>query len=150
MTDWQSEKHAIERECEKLVIAFCNHNDARDYEALADLFTEDGVFARPSDPSNPIKGRANIRERFGAKPRELLTRHLVTNVLITVESREAARGVSYMTLFTGQEPEGAKLPVPASSTVQIGAVKSRFVRTIHGWRIAEHIGSLALTYGVGK
>jgi ketosteroid isomerase-like protein len=147
MTEWFQERQAIERECERLVIAFCNHNDARDYAALADLFTEDGVFARPSDPSNPIKGRANIRERFSAKPRELLTRHLVTNVLITVESREAARGVSYMTLFTGQEPEGAKLPVPASPTVQIGQIASRFVRTIHGWRIAEHLGSLALTYG---
>ena len=147
MSEWQAEKQAIARECERLVIAFCNYNDARDYEALADLFTEDGVFARPSDPSNPIKGRTTIRERFSAKPRELLTRHLVSNVLITVESREAARGVSYMTLFTGQEPPGAKLPVPASPTVQIGQIESRFVRTIHGWRIAEHIGSLALTYG---
>ena len=144
--DWFQEKQMIERECEKLVIAFCNHNDSRDYEALADLFTEDGVFARPSDPSNPIRGRANIKERFNAKPRELLTRRLVTNVLITVESREAARGISYMTLFTGQETPGAKLPVPASPTVQIGEIRSRFVRTIHGWRIAEHIGSLALTY----
>ena len=145
--DWFQEKQMIERECEKLVIAFCNHNDARDYEALADLFTEDGVFARPSDPSNPIKGRATIRDRFSAKPRELLTRHLVTNVLITVENREAARGISYMTLFTGQETPGAKLPVPASPTAQIGEIRSRFVRTIHGWRIAEHMGSLALTYG---
>lgn len=147
MSDWNQERTNIEHECSKLVVQFCNYNDARDYEALANLFIEDGVFARPSDPSDPIKGRANILERFSQKPRELLTRHLVSNVLITVQSREAARGISYMTLFTGQEPQGAKLPVPASPTVQIGQVESRFVRTIHGWRIAEHLGSLALTFG---
>jgi len=142
-----TETALIEHECAKLVTAFCNYNDARDYAALSNLFTEDGVFARPTDPTNPIKGRAEIRDRFGAKPRELLTRHIISNVEITVESRDAARGISYVMLFTGQEPAGAKLPVPAAPIAQIGSVASRFVRTPQGWRIAEHIGSLALTLG---
>ena len=147
MSDWTRERIEIEHECAKLVIAFCNLNDARDYDALANLFTEDGVFARPTDPANPIKGRATIRERFNAKPKELLTRHVVSNVIVTAETREAARGVSYLMLYTGQEPEAAKLPVPAAPQALIGSFKSRFVRTTSGWRIAEHLGSLALTIG---
>lgn len=147
MTEWIYERQAIEHECSKLVTLFCNFNDARDYQSLADLFTEDGVFARPTDPGNPIKGRATIRERFNAKPKELLTRHLVSNVIVTAETREAARGLSYLMLYTGQEPEAAKLPVPAAPQALIGSFKSCFARTASGWRIAEHLGSLALTIG---
>ena len=137
----------IEQECAKLVTLFCNLNDARDYDGLADLFTEDGVFARPTDPANPIKGRAEIRRRFDMKPRELLTRHLISNIVIQAESPESARGESYMLLYTGQEPPGTALPVPAAPQALLGAFKSRFVRSREGWRIAEHIGSLALTIG---
>jgi hypothetical protein len=50
-------------------------------------------------------------------------------------------------LYTGNEPEGAQRPVPAAPKALIGGFKSRFVKTSEGWRLAEHLGSLALTIG---
>ncbi len=144
MTDWQTERLAIEHECAKLVIQFFNYNDARDYVSMTNLFTEDGIFVRPSDPSKPIKGRATILDRFGAKPKDFLTRHLVTNIEIMADSNDAAHGLCYVLLYTGHDPEGVKLPVPLEQT-HVGASHWRFVRTSAGWRIAENIGSLALT-----
>lgn len=142
-----AERVEIEHTCGKLVILFCHYNDARDYDSLAALFTEDGVFARPTDPANPIKGRAQIGQRFSAKPAHLLTQHLVTNVIVTVDSETTAHGTSSVMLYTGNEPEGAERPVPAAPKALIGGFKSHFVKTEEGWRLAEHLGSLALTIG---
>lgn len=147
MTDWNHEKLEIEQECAKLILQFANHNDSGDYRALADLFSEDGVFARPTDPANPIRGRTNILARFEQKPKELLTAHFITNIEITVDSRDAARGFSLVMLYTGTRSEGAKLPLPAAPQVLIGSFTSRFTRTPSGWRFAEHLGSLWLTAG---
>jgi hypothetical protein len=137
----------IERECAKLIVQFANYNDSSDYRALADLFAEDGVFARPTDPANTIRGRANILARFEQKPKELLTAHFITNIDIAAESREAARGFSLVMLYTGTRSEGAKLPLPAAPQALIGSFNSRFVRTAQGFRFAEHLGALLLTAG---
>jgi ketosteroid isomerase-like protein len=147
MTDWDQKKLEIEHECAKLIVQFANYNDSGDYRALADLFTEDGVFARPTDPANPIRGRANILARFEQKPKELLTVHFITNIDVAVESGEAARGFSLVMLYTGTRSEGTRLPLPAAPQVLIGSFSSRFAHTPEGWRFVEHLGSLWLTTG---
>ena len=58
------------------------------------------------------------------------TRHVCSNVVITLESADTARGVSAMLLFTG-----AAAPL-------VGSFHDRFVRTAEGWRFAERRGSL--------
>jgi SnoaL-like domain len=147
MTEWAQERMLIEHECAKLVVQFFNYNDARNYKALAELFVEDGVFARPTDPANPIKGRETILARFEQRPKELLTRHIASNIEVTAFSREMARGFCLLMLYTGAEAEGAKPPLPAAPQALIGSFNTRFTRTIHGWRIAEHIGALSLAVG---
>ena len=44
------ERAAIGWECERLIHLYAMLNDAGDFEAMAGMFTEDGVFARPSLP----------------------------------------------------------------------------------------------------
>lgn len=147
MREWNKERLEIEQECAKLIVQFANYNDSGDYRALADLFAEDGVFTRPTDPANPIRGRASILARFEQKPKELLTVHLITNIDIVVESPETARGFSLVLLYTGTRGEGAKLPLPAAPQALIGRFNSRFVRTPQGFRFSEHLGALLLTVG---
>lgn len=136
-----AERRAAEWDCERLIRRYALLNDAGEFEALVALFTEDGQFARPTDPDNPLIGRDAILAAFqGRTPRT--TRHLVTNVVVDVEGSDAARAISYMTLFSG--PTGA-LPLQAEGAVAVGAFHDTLRRTAEGWRFAARRGSVALT-----
>lgn len=142
----EAERMAAEWACERLIRRFTLLNDRKEADALADLFTEDGVFARPTDPGNPVVGRAAIRAFFATRPRNRLTRHLCTNTVIDVEGPDAARGISYVLLYTGlaADPPGDG-PVPADAAQLVGEFRDRFVRIDGEWRIAERLGSLTFT-----
>ena len=87
---------------------------------------------RPTAPDAPTVGREAILAAFKARPPRV-TRHVCSNVVIDVESEDAARGVSAMLLFTG-----AAEPL-------VGSFHDRFVLTADGWRFAERRGSLLFT-----
>jgi diketogulonate reductase-like aldo/keto reductase len=92
---------AIELTCTKLVNQFAVYSDLGRYDELAALFTEDGRYARPTEPTNFVEGRADLLASLKARPKDKLTRHLVTNVLIEVTSATTAKGFSYVTQYSG-------------------------------------------------
>ena len=139
---------AIIQECTDLIFRFAERNDARDADALAAMFTQDGVFTRPTKPDEPYQGREAIRAGFRAKPATLLTRHIITNVVVTVASASEARAHSYIQLFTAKLEEGARLPVAADARSLIGEFNDVLVRDADGaWRFKTRTGSLAMTVG---
>ena len=83
---------AIERACQRLVIEFAEAVDAQDYERLRAVFAPDATFARPTDPDTVIRGIDSIIAAYAARPRNRLTQHLCTNIRVTAESNDAARG----------------------------------------------------------
>jgi hypothetical protein len=138
------ERAAIGWECERLIHLYSMLNDAGDFQAMADMFTDDGVFARPSQGEVLIRGKAAILEAYTSRPARF-TRHLITTVVVTVEDAENARAHSYLSLHTGQPGEG--LPRPAETGFLIGDFKDRFVRYNNAWKFSERLGSLALKVG---
>ncbi|WP_338468324.1 nuclear transport factor 2 family protein [Novosphingobium sp. ZN18A2] len=119
----------VEWQCARLVAHYANLNDEARWDEVADLYADDGVMYRPTDPDVAITGREAIREAFkGRPPRK--TRHVCSNVVIDVEGPATARGTSAMVLFTGDgEPK-------------VGSFHDRFCLTEDGWRFAERRGSL--------
>jgi len=111
---------------------------------MAEMFTEDGVFARPSQGDVLIRGKAAILDAYTSRPPRF-TRHLITSVVVTVEDEDNARAHSYLSLYTGQAGEG--LPRPAEPVYLIGDFKDRFVRRDGVWKFSERLGSLALKLG---
>jgi 3-phenylpropionate/cinnamic acid dioxygenase small subunit len=79
-------------------------NDAGDWDAVAALYTEDGRMNRPTAPDQFISGRAAILAAFRSRPRRA-SRHIVANVLVTLEGEARARASSQILLFTGRAPE---------------------------------------------
>jgi len=137
-----AERIAAEWACERLIRRFALLNDAGEYEELVALFAEDGSFARPTDPDNPVVGRQAILDFFRTRPKRT-TRHLMSNVVVDVaEDGATARSVSYVTLYSG--PAGGALPVPADPVQLVGAYHDKLVLTDAGWRFAERRGSVAL------
>ncbi|HEY0526770.1 MAG TPA: nuclear transport factor 2 family protein [Stellaceae bacterium] len=141
MTD--AKRIAAEWACERLIRRFALLNDAGEYEELASLFVEDGSFARPTDPDNPVVGRQAILGFFRSRPKRT-TRHLMSNIVVDVEDDGGtARAVSYVTLYSG--PAGSGTPPIAADPVQlVGAYHDKLVLTDAGWRFAERRGSVAL------
>jgi ketosteroid isomerase-like protein len=138
------ERAAIGWECERLIHHYAMLNDAGDFQAMAEMFTDDGVFARPSQGDVLIRGKVAILAAYTSRPARF-TRHLITSVVVTVEDPDNARAHSYLSLHTGQAGEG--LPRPAEPAYLIGDFKDRFVRQGGVWKFSERRGSLALKVG---
>ena len=100
--------------------------------AAADFFAENGSFARPMAPDKVIQGQEAIRAALLTRPKTLLTKHLATNVMIDVVSREEASGLSYLTMISTTPPAEAAAPYVSAGPVYFGEIKDRLL--IHARR----------------
>lgn len=119
-----------EAACAKLCIAFANHIDARRYEPLLDLFTEDGTLDRLGTVHS---GRGEIARFLAERPRDVHTRHLCTNISVHFEGDGEATGFCCVLFF---QARGEGVPVIASAP-SIVEYHDRFTRTPAGWRIRK-------------
>lgn len=142
-----TERLEIERACERIVYAYSRYMDLNDMNAAADLFAVDGSFARPMTPDQFITGRETIRASLLARPKTLLTKHLVTSVMIDVESRDTARGLSYLTMISTTPGEGAKPPHLSQGPIWFGEIQDRYVRENGAWKFQERRGSIQVKFG---
>ena len=141
-----AERLEIERACERLVHAYGRALDLGDMDAAADCFAEHGSMARPMTPDQLVQGREAIRAALQTRPKTLLTRHLASNVMIDVESRDAASGLSYLTMIACTPGADAKPPFEAPGPLYFGEFRDRFVRVGGGWKFLERRGSIQMKY----
>lgn len=133
----------IQDACRELVLRSVECADGHDAAGLAALFAPDGVLRRPT--GQPLVGRAAIEAAYAQRPRERITRHLVTNTRVEVESATAARARSRVLLWAGSTedadgPQGRPLRGPQL----IGEFADCFVLTGEGWRFASRDASFVL------
>ena len=140
------ERVEIERACERLTCVYVRALDLGDMNAAADCFAEHGSMARPMNPGQVIQGREAVRASLLTRPKALLTKHLCTNVMIDVESRDSARGLSYLTMVAATPPEGAVPPFVSSGPVYFGEMQDRFVRENGAWKFLERRGSIQFKF----
>jgi ketosteroid isomerase-like protein len=124
-----------------LITRYAALNDRGDWEAVAALYTEDGRMSRPTAPDEFISGRAAILAAFRSRPRRA-SRHVVANILVTLEGDARARASSQILLFTGTVAAAGDLPLLSASPPLIGSYADTLVRSAQGWRFAERRGSL--------
>ena len=137
----EEDRRAIEADCERLIKLYVNLNDAQDWPAVAELYTEDARFARPSQPGVFVEGRAAILASFLARPARM-QRHVIANVVVDVEDADHARAFSVIVLYMGDAADDGGLPVQDPKSPLIGTFTDRLVRTRDGWRFAERVGGL--------
>jgi hypothetical protein len=128
----------IERECEKLSIAYARHVDFKQYDEFVQLFAEDGEL----NTVQPVKGRENLTRAMAARPDALRSRHVLTNIYINVIDEDHAEGISYLSLYrhTGEGIAGDdQSPRTISGPAAIGHYADKFIRTDEGWRFASRV-----------
>jgi hypothetical protein len=137
----EEERRAIETDVERLIKHYVNLNDAQDWVAVTDLYTEDARFARPSKPGEFVEGRAAILAGFRARPPRA-QRHVIANVVVDVESPANARAFSVIVLYQGEPAQEGELPAMSADSPLVGTFTDKLVLTGDGWRFAERIGGL--------
>mgnify|MGYP001825558589 FL=1 len=133
---------ADERACERLVMRYTHLVDFGDAAAIADLFTDDGVWRTDQFE---MRGRQAIADGFtrrqGVTRRQ--SRHVCTNVIITVEG-DFATGLCYLVNYRHDSQTGvAEKPAPADVPKFVGEYHDSFVRTEDGWRISDRYCDMA-------
>lgn len=132
----EQEKALIEHACGRLVLESVAANDRQDYEAFAAFFTSDGLLHRPN--GEPLCGHEEIIESYRSRPRNRITRHLCSNILVDVESPQAARATTYVVLYSADSLQADRhLGAKCDPRTLIGELEDRFRLTLDGWRIAE-------------
>ncbi|MDF3872855.1 nuclear transport factor 2 family protein [Pseudomonas putida] len=121
--------------CSRLIADFAHYVDSKEYESLVALFTEDGSFERRGEV---LKGRAAILEAMRARPADVVTRHVCTNIRIDQVASNSAVGTCTLLLFHGSAAQGGG-STESSSAVTIAEYRDTFVATQNGWQIAARI-----------
>ena len=134
--------YRIERACERLVLDCARFHDAREFDKVAALFSEGGVFYRPLTPDVAMRGRVAILADLQKKPPDVSTMHVCTNITVEVHSATQAQGLAYFTVYVRQGLTTLGLPTPFDGTVHVGVYEDRFVETRDGWRIDERRGTI--------
>jgi uncharacterized protein (TIGR02246 family) len=125
-------RELVDREAiARLVHAYCDHFDRNEPAEVAALFTADAtVDYGPESPT--IVGRDAIASTIavGLEQTFAATSHHVSNMQLTFEGPDVARGVTYLYAwhrYADGSPDGELW----------GRYHHRFRRTDDGWRIAE-------------
>jgi ketosteroid isomerase-like protein len=119
------------QEIADLVYAYCDAFDRNDPEAVAALFTAEAVVDYGPE-AETIVGRDRIATTIavGLERTFAATSHHVSNLRLSFDSADSARGVTYLYAwhrYRGGAPDGELW----------GRYEHRFERTGEGWRIAE-------------
>ena len=131
--------------CYDLVVDCATIIDESRYEDLAQIFSVDGVFARPTVPDEPISGRDAIIAAFKKRPPHKLAQHLVLNIRVRLTGTDTAEGTSSIMLYMTEADvpfengKGRKANGPL-----LGLYRDRYVRTADGWRIADRRGRVTM------
>ena len=98
------------------------------------------------DSDSVIQGRENIRAALLTRPKTLLTKHLATNVMVDVVSRDEASALSYLTMISTTPGAGASEPYISVGPVYFGEIKDKFVREDGTWKIWQRRGSIQMKF----
>ncbi len=124
----------IERACTALIVSYARATDRGDGEAAARCFTDDGRLEMPG--GRTYVGRTAIARRIAEQPVDQVSRHLLSNVMITVESPARARGELCLTLYRGARDPAAQA-VSLDGPYLVGEYTDEYRLTDEGWRIAQ-------------
>lgn len=131
------ERRAIEWDCAQLLARFYRCLDERAYRETADLFVEDGEWLRMGEL---LSGRDKILRVLEQRSESVAIRHLLSNVLVDVDSPESATVHAYVTVFIHRGGEPAASPATLEHPVAIWSLRVRCVAVEGVWKTQSHRG----------
>jgi flagellar basal body rod protein FlgC len=119
-------------ECQTLATASYSLMDQGRYEETVALFSQDAVWVRGG---KPFRGHEAILAALRQRPETMVSRHLVTNVLVERVGTDAARATACFIPLRGERREDGSVAMPSIESV--GDLSFRFRLQADGWRITH-------------
>jgi uncharacterized protein (TIGR02246 family) len=132
----------VEHRCAKLMARYCHLVDARQDQAIAELFTPDGVLLRPEER---LEGRDAILRFFQELPK-VPRRHIASNIVVEAHTPDTASGFSYVTVHRGAESGEPSLEAP----YLVAEYHDALVQQDGAWRFASRDTSAATQTDVSR
>jgi SnoaL-like domain len=124
----------IEADCQRVVLSVFRHLDDFAYRRLIEHFATDGTWHREG---RELAGRETILAALEQRPRNQVVRHVVTNLIVDVESPSRARASGYNTAFRALDTSPADLPVTIAAPLGLWVLDATLARQGDAWLIAE-------------
>jgi SnoaL-like domain len=125
---------AVTGEVERAIHLFFRHLDDNDYEALTALMTADGLWHRQG---KELRGRPMVMEAMQARPLGLVTRHIVSNLLVEATDRNHADASVYLTVFAHTADPAAKPPYPMALPNLLAVYRIELLRQAERWYLRQ-------------
>lgn len=124
----------VERACERLVHLYARLADAGDPRGAAALFAPDGVLDMPG--GKRFVGPEAVQRRLEEQPRNQVSRHVMSNLIVDYLDEGSARGFCYFTLYRGTRGASPG-PLPSQLPFVVGQYDDEYVLAADGWRFAR-------------
>ncbi len=132
---------AHERACERLIHGFARALDFYDYDAVLRLWSDAGVL---SVPGRDHHGHAGLRDWMGRREKDLICRHIVTNIVVEVLDGTTAEASAYCSAFRVRGWRGRE-PGPMMPPAYVVDYADRFIRDpARGWLFLSRKVTVAL------
>ena len=128
------QERAIELDCAKALTQFYIHVDAGDYEAAANIYTEDGFWIAGD---LEMHGREAICESMRKGLPSVFVQHMIQNIVVNVIDEDHADAVLYATVYRQGKADMLPTTLPSIGPWFTGRQDNKLVRTSEGWRIAR-------------
>lgn len=136
ITELQADQ--IRRECERLFLQIAWLTDHGPQREIASLFCEDGEFDRDGAV---FSGRAALIDLYAKRPANLMTRHLVSNIMVRPESDVRAICHAYATVYRFRSADGSASvpPVTCEGPENVTEYQDLMVKTGDGWKVGRRV-----------
>lgn len=132
---------AHERACERLIHGFARALDLYDQDGVLRLWAEDGVF---SVPGCDHPGHAGLRAWMGQREKDMICRHIVTNILVDVLDDTTATATAYCSAYRVRGWRGRE-PGPMMPPAYVVEYSDRFTRDpTRGWLFSRRAIAVVL------
>lgn len=132
---------AHERACERLIHGFARALDRYDYDAALRFWAEDGVLSLPGQDHT---GHAALRDWMNRREKDMICRHVVTNLLVDVQDDRSATATALCSTWRVRGWRGRE-PGPMMPPAYVVDYTDTFTRhPARGWLFARRVVTVAL------
>ncbi len=127
-------RREIEADCRRVLLSVFRDLDEFAYERLIEQFAVDGRWRREG---RELAGRVQIRAALEQRARNQVVRHLISNLIIEVQTPSRARASGYNTAFRALDMAPADLPAPITAPLGLWVLDATLVCHAGVWMIAD-------------
>ena len=129
-----ADTHRVRADCQEFIARFYHYLDGREYEPLSVLFAPEGLWSRQG---KQLHGPVAVLEELRRRPATMVTRHVVSNLIVDIQDTQHVHVQCYVTLYysdTGAPPQS---PVRMTGPACVFTYHDELVATEGTWRITR-------------